>query len=453
MKKTTTTYGKQPLKAPKGMAVEIHFPVLALMDHQTADHRLLDSEGFGARELPLSIRGQFIDSYGHDGAVVTGALYEITFDMETKKISGKGYLLDDPNGWQHAVYAQTGAMRGNSIDLTESKARFEEDLDGQDYRIRFTQWKIGATTGVGKPAFAEAHAIIPNEDAVREIQASFGAGELGPIVCEFEETTFRLDVAPASEEIPDEVLAAAGGHVQPYEVFFAPEADVLTKAIVTADGRIYGHLGSWDSCHDGIEGQCIRIPRPTDDYASFNKPGVLTDRGIVATGPIFLLGGHRPGKGVKDIDAAYGGVENAWADVRITAGRLGPWISGVVRPGVDDDKVYAARASRLSGHWVGGRLKAIVSVNAEGYEVSGSGDLLDEVAASTFSGFAFAVNEDGVSELIAGFPSCIASADPEPEPEPTPVLADDPQPTVDNARRRDDDLILAALLEEDDVLA
>ena len=94
-----------------------------------------------------------------------------------------------------------------------------------------------------------------------------------------------------------------------------------------------------------------------------------------------------------------------------------------------------------------------MSVNAEGYEVSGNGDLLDEVAASTFSGFAFAINDDGVSELIASFPSCVASAEPEPEPEPEPTLADETQSTVDNARRRDDDLILAALLEEDVVLA
>ncbi len=445
MSKKTTTYGKQPAKAPKGMGAEIHFPVLAVMDTQTGDHRLLDSNGYGIRDLPLSIRGQFTDSYGHDGAFVTGALYEVTFDVETNKISGKGFLLDDDNGWKHALYVQTGAMRGNSIDLTEAKARFEEDLDSGDYRVRFTNWKIGATTGVGKPAFAEAYATIPNEDAVREIKASFASGDLGPLVCDVEDFTFQLVVQPATDDIPDEVLAAAGGVTVPYEKFFRPESERPQKIVVDAEGNVYGHLGLWESCHDGIEGQCIRIPRPTDAYASFNKPGVLTDRGIVNTGPIFLAGGHRPGKGVRDLEAAYGGVENSWADVRITEGRLGPWISGVVRPGVDDTKVYTARASRISGHWVGGKLKAIVSVNAEGYDVPGSDDLIDDLVA----GFAFGVTDGGVSELIAGFPSCVQSAEPPaiapPAPEPAPVVPAD-------EFRSADDLLLAALIDEDDEL-
>lgn len=447
MSKKMTTFGKQPAKAPKGMGAEIHFPTLALMDHQTGDHRLLDSGGYGSRELPLSIRAQFASSYGHEGAVVTGTLFEISFDVASGIVSGKGFLLDSEEGWKHALHVQTGAMRGNSIDLTDAKARFEEDLNSGDYRIRFTEWKIGATTGVGTPAFAEAHATIPNDDGVREIKAAFVAGELEPLVAEFDPAllTFALDVQPMSDDVPDEVLAAAGGNVVPYEMFFHPEAEQPTKIVVDAAGHVYGHLGLWESCHDGIEGQCIRIPRPTDAYASFNKPGVLTDRGIVNTGPIFLLGGHRPGKGVRDLEAAYGGIENSWCDVRITEGRLGPWISGFVRPGVDDDKVYAARASRISGHWLGGKLKAIVSVNAEGYDVPGGDDLLEDLVA----GFAFGVTDGGVAELIAGFPSCVQSAEP---PVIEPPVTETASETVPYEHQRSDDLLLAALIDEDDDL-
>ena len=141
----------------------------------------------------------------------------------------------------------------------------------------------------------------------------------------------------------------------------------------------------------------MRVPRPIDNYASFNKPGVLTDRGIVETGPIFAYGGHRPALGRSDLDDAYGGIENAWADVRVSIGRFGPWLSGIVRPGVPDEVVYAARASRISGHWVKGLLKAIVSVNAEGYDVPGSG----------FANYEFTTDDAGVCELVASFPACI----------------------------------------------
>lgn len=441
-----TTLGRMPDKMPEGMGARVHFPVLARMDTETGDHRLLDSSGAGARDLPLSIRAQFASTFGHDGALVTGALHQITFDPDTGVVSGDGFLLANDDGRKHALYIKTGAMRGNSIDLTEAKARFEEDLDGDEwsYRIRFTEWKIGATTGVGTPAFADARAEIVDEDF--EVVASFFQPDGETLIAEVD--AFYVNVVapePTATEIPAEILASGG--VQPYELFFHPETDTPQKIFVDANGHVFGHLGLWDSCHDGIEGQCVRIPRPGDSYASFNKPGVLTDRGIVNTGPIFAYGGHRPSNGRPDLNDAYGGIENAWADVRIVEGRLGPWISGVVRPGVPDDTVYAARASRISGHWVGGKLKAIVSVNAEGYDVPGD----DQDYADLAAGFAFWVGEGGVMEMVASFPPCVASAD-VPAADAAPLASDaELQPTTETIVFDDtDDVLLALLLEEDD---
>jgi hypothetical protein len=94
------------------------------------------------------------------------------------------------------------------------------------------------------------------------------------------------------------------------------------------------------------------------------------------------------GRSQAEIEAAYGGIENAWADVRVTEGRFGPWISGRVRPGLSDDKLYAARCSHISGHWIGDKLVAITSVNVPGF-LPGAG----------FS----AQHEDGLLELVAGF--------------------------------------------------
>ena len=77
------TFGQMPKKKPEGMGARVHFPVLARMDFETGDHRVLDSAGGDTRDLPLSIRAQFASTHGHDGALVTGALYTITFDPET----------------------------------------------------------------------------------------------------------------------------------------------------------------------------------------------------------------------------------------------------------------------------------------------------------------------------------------------------------------------------------
>jgi hypothetical protein len=62
--------------------------------------------------------------------------------------------------------------------------------------------------------------------------------------------------------------------------------------------------------------------------------------------------------------------------------------------------VYAARASRLSGHWIGDRLKAIVSVNAEGFDVAGDPEA--EFIASAGNGFAFRTSDNDELELVAG---------------------------------------------------
>lgn len=382
-----TTYGKMPDKMPDGFLTTVKFPVLAMLDKRTGDGRLLEAAGASTRDLPLPILGQFrLGPGGHEGADITGALFEVTVDPKNGVMSGRGYLLDDEYGRRHARLIKTKAMRGNSVDLADVEASLEYDNDFDGTVVRFSKFRLAATTGVAKPAFAEAYAELDDE----ELMASLGDEEL---VCEPEEWMVNI-VLPEQE---DEIVASAA-LLQDFDTFYVPEAASPQKIVVDGEGRVYGHLGLWESCHDGIAGRCVRIPRPNDNYASFNKPGVLTERGIVETGPIFAYGGHRPANGADDLEQAYGGIENAWADVRIVEGRFGPWISGVVRPGVPDEVVYAARASRISGHWVGGKLKAIVSVNAEGFDVPGSG-----FAAADFQ---FTTSDEGVFELVASFPPC-----------------------------------------------
>lgn len=403
-----TTFGTMPTSVPPGFFKAINFPILALMNKKTGDGRMLDADGGRSRDLPLSIRTQVAASFGHEGAEISGTLFEVSFDPDAHPdygvVSGRGFLLDDEMGRKTARYMATKAMNKNSVDLAEVKARYEEDLETGEYWVRFTQWALAATTIVATPAFAEAYGELENDD---EVFASLMADPMEEIVASFEAAPeFVILQAPAkSEEIE---ITASGAIIVPFNEFYVPEADRPQKSVVTADRRIFGHLGLWESCHDGFEGQCLRIPRPVDAYASFNKPGVLTERGIVQTGPIFAYGGHRPSSSAPTIEQAYGGVENAWADVRITEGVFGPWISGVVRPHVTEEQLYALRASRLSGHWVGGRLKAIVSVNAEGFDVPGTVD--DDLVA----GFAFSYGDEGVAELVASFPPCLAEVKPPP---------------------------------------
>jgi hypothetical protein len=378
------TFGTMPMTKPEGMLRQIVFPELALMDVFTSDGRRLESSGRGVRDLPRTIYGQFENAEGHSKAVIIGALHEVTF--EDGVASGRGWVLDDENGRDAVKYVSTQTLRHNSVDLADVKANLEFSDDG-DMMVRFTDWNIAATTLVGKPAFGNAHAEIPDE-----VTASWMSDD-APLVVD---APLVMSLAVAEDEI-----MADGAPLPPWELFHQPEAakpQKLTVGEPTEDGWIpvSGHLALWDSCHDGVVGRCTRVPRPDDNYASYNKPGVLTDRGMVGTGPIFLTGGHRQAKDGNYYDA-YGGIENTWADVRVSAGSLGPWLSGYVRPGVANEQLSAARASRISGHWKGSKLKAIVSVNAEGFDVPGDG---------------FSLDSDGhIDELVASFPVCFEDVD------------------------------------------
>ena len=376
------TFGSRQMTKPKGMARPIFFPALGYMDLKTGDGRLLEAAGGGTRELPQTIWGQFVQGDGgHVGAVVVGALHEVTMS-EDGVISGSGWLLDDDNGKQAITYLETQAMRGNSIDLADTSVEYEFSDDYEDVTIKFTAWNVAGTTLVGRPAFKDARASLDEE-----LVASWFSSE-EPLVVDMP-TFINVVSAPAPE------LVADGSKRPSWDLFHQPEPQVPHKILVgeeNADGFIpvCGHLAMWNTCHEAYS-ECMIVPRPNDNYAGFNGPGVLTDKGIVATGPIFATGGH-PKAGslqTKTVAEAYGGIENAWSDGKVTPGVHGPWFSGYVRPGTPEETVIAARASKVSGHWLGSSLKAIVSVNVPGYEVPSTG---------------FSLAPDGtVLELVASF--------------------------------------------------
>ena len=370
----------------EGFLRPIYFPALTFTDVFTGDGRWLSPNG-GTRDLPLTIWAQFEQSDGHSGAVIAGTLHEVTFD-DDGVVSGSGWILDDENGRKLVMYAQTQSLRGNSADLADVKARVEWDEERDDISIRFDEWNIAATTIVGRPAFKDARYSLDDE-----LVASW-MSDTDPIVIDL---PTKINILTAEPE-----LTADASKRPPWELFHQPEPGLPQKLTVGEPGDdgwipVSGHLALWNTCHDGMT-SCIIPPRPADNYAGFNGPGVLTDKGMVNTGPIFAHGGH-PQAGTlakMTVTEAYGSIENAWADVRTVAGGLGPWLSGYVRPGTADEIVIAARASKVSGHWLGGSLKAIVSVNVPGYEVPG--------------GESFSLAADGtVAELVASFPSCETS--------------------------------------------
>lgn len=378
-----TKFGQFNPDGGEGFLRPVYFPSLATMDERTGDGRLLKGDGGGiyGATLPRPIMAQTKTLPGHLQADAVGSLQEVTFH-EDGNISGKGWLVDVPAAHDLVTLVKTQSVFHNSVDLADVDVdvRWEsDDPDDPGYDkllADFTRWNLAATTFVPTPAFANAHGTLdaPSE----EIVASAKLVTDEPIEIAFEATDFRI--TPVEEEVTAALALAVG---EDFDAYHRPEPSRFTKHTVDAEGNVYGHLAPWNKCHDGVQGKCVLAPRPAD-YSAFHQGSTLTDRGLVDTGLIFFLGGH-PDKplGKSEASKAYGGVENAWAKVRVVNGRLGPWYCGRVITGLSPEALELARATPVSGHWrTDDTLAAIVSVNVRGYNIPGTDRTFDRDGVS-----------------------------------------------------------------------
>lgn len=365
------TFGTRQKKRPEGYSARIVIPTMAVMDKWTDDGRFLASAGGGVVNLPAHI--SFMDStpHGYSAAVIGGRLDFVTFN-DDGTVSGEGWALADDNGRRMARMAKLGALSRNSVELRnvdfrvkfptdeEIDAFFEEDEEGFSGPFpkilrRVDKWDIAGTTLVAIPAFEDADGVQVEDDEELELTASL-------------EWTFDDFDAPWMDE-QDELTAAMA--LRPsWDDFHRSEPDVHTPLTIFEDGSFVAHLGVWNECHRSMTDRCMMIPRSRDGYGSFRASSVLTDRGLVRTGPIALYRGHADkGLDYKALQKAYDDPKNAWGDAVIIDGKIGPWMCGRVRPGVAEEDVYVARASRISGHWLDGNLAGICSVNVPAFDV------------------------------------------------------------------------------------
>ena len=166
-------------------------------------------------------------------------------------------------------------------------------------------------------------------------------------------------------------------HVPPRAWFTDPGLAGPTPLTIEEDGRVFGHLALWDTCHVGLglsvgDGpDCVTPPASPSGYASFLNKSILTDDGLVAVGTITMETGHAPGRlGAFPAAAHYDNTGTAAADVTAGEDEHGIWISGAVRPGTD---VQALRGATLSGDWrtIGDHyeLVAALAVNVPGFPI------------------------------------------------------------------------------------
>lgn len=181
-----------------------------------------------------------------------------------------------------------------------------------------------------------------------------------------------FQIAHTTESTPQHPMVAAGGP-PPKAWFTNPNLTGPTPMQVTEDGRVYGHLALWKTCHTA-KGGCVRPPRSPSNYSYFHTGEILTDSGPVPVGQITMGGGHASlTLGVQAAAEHYDNVATAVADIVAGEDAHGIWFSGALRPSVTTDDVTALRAAALSGDWrnVDGEheLVAALAVNVPGFPI------------------------------------------------------------------------------------
>lgn len=189
------------------------------------------------------------------------------------------------------------------------------------------------------------------------------------------------DAAPVTITPSQEALTAAAvtldppATIAPPSSFFTnPNLTAATPLTIDDNGYIYGHLATWDSCHIGYE-SCVVPPKSSSSYQYFHTGTVLTSDGHnIPVGHITLGTGHASLQADAQSAAAhYDNTGTVVADVIAGEDSHGIYISGYIRPGTDELKIYQLRAAALSGDWrpINNSLElvAALAVNVPGFPI------------------------------------------------------------------------------------
>jgi hypothetical protein len=190
----------------------------------------------------------------------------------------------------------------------------------------------------------------------------------------------RSHYAQVKEDPPDSIAAAvdaitAAAPVAPPAAWFVdPGFDGPTPMTVTADGRVYGHLALFGTCHIAMPNGCVTPPRD-DTFSHFHTGEILTaDGATFAVGHLTFATGHADmHANARAAAAHYDDTGTVAADVVAGNDAHGIWVAGALRPNLTDEQIREFRAAPLSGDWrrIGGRLSlvAALAVNVPGFPV------------------------------------------------------------------------------------
>lgn len=315
-------------------------------------------------ESRLPLMWQTETNMGHFSALLAGFITELS--IVDGAVWATGRFFDSDEGRAFRDHLAAAGRWGVSVD--PGQVEWEEqctEMDDDGFCIegvmQFLAYEVIGVTGTPFPAFADAWIELQGAQSAAEPAESDAEPDAG------------ADVAEAAAHA-GEALTAGALAKPPAAWFTDPQFSEPTSLTIDDDGRVRGHVATFDTCHIGWRGTCVTAP---DKVAStrFHTGTVLTAEGdSIATGPL-VMGTDHPATTL-DASAAidhYAHTGLAWADVVLGVDDIGIWCAGAMRPGISDDQVRVLRGSSLSGDWrtIAGELQlcAVLAVNTPGFPI------------------------------------------------------------------------------------
>lgn len=363
----------------------------------------------GAREgrLPL----MFSDSeMGHRDAVHVGTFGAVQIITDT---DGVRWAVTDDVEWDvdaEAVEARrmvdSGQLQGVSIHM--SRARFADVCpDGDGGYTEVEPEDIVVIVDEDAPSIPVAFESSCDEPLWGAFDAAIAAATIVAIPA-FENARIEPTTAPSSsasisvidagadtetvlgQELSALLAAHASLDTPPRDWFDSPQFGVDgtdsrlvydsrhdqwgCPLTVTDDGRVYGHLALWRTCHTGYRDRCVTAPRGAD-MTPYHQCRIDTaDGDTLAVGPLVVDEGHAPAAWSTDrVTRHYADTTLTAAYVRAGEDQHGIWVAGAISPRATPEMVETLRRHSLSGDWRSrdGRFELIaaVAVNSPGFPI------------------------------------------------------------------------------------
>jgi hypothetical protein len=370
--------------------------VIAREGEMTGDGRLIEDGALRWDDLPIPLRVAFKDVGGHDGAEVCGRI-ETVERRDNGDIYATGtFDLGSATGTEAFRQVSEQMSNGVSIDTDDvtfrimAKADMPEadvadsgngddadvDPDGRvkvaamsssDELMVIESARLRAATLVAVPAFATARVYVAGQ-----APSTSETPERGENVDSGEKMARSEDADPLSRD----ALTAAAIPTAPPEAWFKdPQLTGPTALVVEDDGRVYGHIAVWGTCHIGQVGKCVEPPTSPSNYAYFRTGVLRTAEGTsVAVGHLTMGTGHAgPRDSANAAAEHYDNTGTVFSDVAAGEDAHGIWVAGALRPGITAEQVRVARSAPISGDWrmIRGSLELVgaLAVNVPGFPV------------------------------------------------------------------------------------